>query len=218
MTVMSDSPLFTTSMEFLKENSWPEDEKPFIILYEPVTEVPMGNTEFSQIDGIPIYDLRPRKGKLSLDREGFIIADLPNPLTYEESFDINKLRDVYSKQLKEWLLQYLGASSAYIHECVVSLPSAIIDLSQFRRPGSTEIEIDSPARRFACTQEQRARPTGVKGSYWSALHVRVAQQVIDYIRLHPGRDHQTCISAVSFQGQRDLSEPLSNAQVCVFPI
>lgn len=116
----SDPPLFTASMEFLKENSWPEEEKPFVILYQPIIDIRMTNIEYERVNGIPIHDLRPKKGKLSLDREGFVIEDFPNPLTYEETFDEEMLKNVYSKSLKDWLLKDLGAKSAYIHECVVS--------------------------------------------------------------------------------------------------
>lgn len=116
----SAPPLFTASMEFLKENSWPEEEKPFVILYQPIIDIRMTNIEYERVNGIPIHDLRPKKGKLSLDREGFVIEDFPNPLTYEETFDEEMLRNVYSRSLKDWLLKYLGAKSAYIHECVVS--------------------------------------------------------------------------------------------------
>lgn len=91
-----------------------------MILYQPIVDIRMTNIEYERVNGIPIHDLRPKKGKLSLDREGFVIEDFPNSLTYEETFDEEMLKNVYSKALKEWLLKYLGAKGAYIHECVVS--------------------------------------------------------------------------------------------------
>ncbi len=113
-------PLFSTSKEFLKENSWPKDQKPFHILYRPKINIPMTNIDYERVNRIPIHDLRPNKGTLSLDREGFVVEDFPTLLTYEETFDEEALKNVYSEPLKEWLLKYLDAKSAYIHECVVS--------------------------------------------------------------------------------------------------
>lgn len=107
------------SMNFIKPGSWPESEKPYEILYTPTNGFPTLNYSL-EVHDIPIYDLRSKKGQLSLDREGYIVADLPRRLSSEDFWDENKLRSIYSEEVRTYLLSLLGARACYIHECVVS--------------------------------------------------------------------------------------------------
>ncbi|KAI0147059.1 hypothetical protein GGR57DRAFT_264726 [Xylariaceae sp. FL1272] len=107
------------SMRFLKPNSWDPSEKLYELEYLPNDGLAERNYQTHQVDGIPIRDMRPLKGKLSLDREGFMILDLPSHMMYEDFLDEAKLREVYAEELRTCLLKALGASAVFIHECVI---------------------------------------------------------------------------------------------------
>lgn len=120
MDVKQLSPVTTATLNFIKPGSWPASEKPYEILYKPTDGTPNLNYSLEEIHDIPIYDLRVKKGQLSLDREGYLVADIPSHLSYEEFWDESKVRSVYAEEIRAYLLSCLGARACYIHECVVS--------------------------------------------------------------------------------------------------
>ena len=106
-------------MRFLKPKSWDPGEKLYELEYNPSDGLAERNYDTHQIYDIPIHDLRPLKGKLSLDREGFVILDLPSSMKYEDYLDETKLKSVFAEELRQCLLNTLGARAVFIHECVV---------------------------------------------------------------------------------------------------
>jgi hypothetical protein len=107
-------------IKFVRPNSWPENEKPYILTYLPTDNFPLTNFDFGDIQNVPIKDMRPIKEKLSLDREGFVVADFASALTYDEYFEEDKLRAVFADELRRFWKDRYGAKAVYIHECVVS--------------------------------------------------------------------------------------------------
>lgn len=120
MTVELGPAVTTASMRFLKPNSWKSTEKLYELEYDPSDNLAERNYETQQVNDIPIYDMRPLKGKLSLDREGVLIIDLPSRMAYEDFLNEEELKKVYAEELRECLLNVLGAQGIFIHECVVS--------------------------------------------------------------------------------------------------
>ncbi|KAJ9133114.1 hypothetical protein NKR19_g9178 [Coniochaeta hoffmannii] len=106
-------------MRFLKPKSWDPGEKLYELEYNPSDGLAERNYDTHQIYDIPIHDLRPLKGKLSLDREGFVILDLPSSMKYEDYLDETKLKSVFAEELRQCLLNTLGARAVFIHECVI---------------------------------------------------------------------------------------------------
>jgi hypothetical protein len=109
------------TLTFFERGSWPSHERPYELLFQPPDcNFPVCNYSAVQVPNVPIHDLRPLKGKLSLDREGFLIADINTSMDYDDYFDQEKLKTTYIPEIKAFLKRELGARAAYIHECVVS--------------------------------------------------------------------------------------------------
>ncbi len=64
------------TMTFLAADPLHEVEKPYELLYVPTDDTPRENIKAEVVHDIIVEDLRPEKGTLSLDRDGFIVADL----------------------------------------------------------------------------------------------------------------------------------------------
>lgn len=110
----------TGNMNFIDRESVPNDEKPYLMMYQPAHNIRTSNFKWTPVKDVPLHDMRPRMETLSLDKEGFIVAKLESRLSYEELLDAEKLRSVYAEEVRKLVLEKLGARSAYIHECVVS--------------------------------------------------------------------------------------------------
>jgi hypothetical protein len=109
------------SLSFFERGSWPDSERPYELLFKsPDEALASCNFRVVQEHNVPIHDLRPLKGKLSLDREGYVVADLETRMRYEDYFDIEKLQTTFVAELKTLLQSLLGARAVYVHETVVS--------------------------------------------------------------------------------------------------
>ncbi|KAE8414599.1 hypothetical protein BDV36DRAFT_239050 [Aspergillus pseudocaelatus] len=118
MAIHMDLPVTTGDIFFARPGSWPEHEKPYTLLYDPTEDVPLSNFKVSDIQPVPIRDMRPKKETLSIHREGFIFADFESQLTYEDYFDESKLRSVLAEEIRQLLIDRLGVKACFIHECV----------------------------------------------------------------------------------------------------
>ncbi|GIK02043.1 hypothetical protein Aspvir_006086 [Aspergillus viridinutans] len=113
-----DLPVTTGEICFAKPGSWPANERPYTLLYEPATDEKLSNFKTSDIQPVPIRDMRPKKDSLSIHKEGFIFADFKSKMAYEDYLDEDKLKTVLAGEVRELLLERLGAKAAFIHECV----------------------------------------------------------------------------------------------------
>lgn len=109
----------TATLTFIETGSWPQLERPYELLYEPDASIPRCNFSLTQVQDVPIHDLRPEIHQLSLDRQGFIIADLKSRVSYEDYFDQEKLKSIYLPELKVLLREVLQAKAVYVHETVI---------------------------------------------------------------------------------------------------
>ncbi|GES60662.1 putative fad-linked sulfhydryl oxidase alr isoform 2 protein [Aspergillus terreus] len=108
------------TLTFFERGSWPPHERPYELLFQPPTsDFPVCNYKVTQVPNVPIHDMRPLKGKLSLDREGFVVADIKTSMTYEDYFEQEKLKTIYVPEIKALLMEKLGVRAVYIHECVI---------------------------------------------------------------------------------------------------
>lgn len=109
------------TLTFFERESWPSHQRPYELLFQPPDpDFPVCNYNVTQVPNIPIHDLRPLKDKLSLDREGFLIADINTRMAYGDYFDEEKLRSTYMPEIKTFLKEKLDVRAVYFHECVVS--------------------------------------------------------------------------------------------------
>jgi hypothetical protein len=110
------------TLTFLERQSWPSGQRPYELLFQPPdVEFPVCNYKVIQQPDVPVHDMRPLKGNLSLDREGFLVADLDTTMDYDGHFDQETLKRTYLPEVKALLKNRLGVRATYVHECVVSV-------------------------------------------------------------------------------------------------
>jgi hypothetical protein len=115
------------TLTFFERESLPSHQRPYELLFQPPdSDFPVCNYKIVQVPNVPIHDLRPLKHKLSLDREGFLVADFNTSMKYEDYFDQEKLKSTYMPEIKAFLKERLGVRAAYIHECVVSSQNPVL--------------------------------------------------------------------------------------------
>ncbi|KAJ8133602.1 hypothetical protein O1611_g19 [Lasiodiplodia mahajangana] len=108
------------TLTFFERGSWPAHERPYELLFlPPDSSFPVSNYRVIQVPDVPIYDLRPLKDTLSLDREGFLMANINTRMEYEDYFDREKLKTIYIPEIKIFLKRKLGVKAIYVHECVI---------------------------------------------------------------------------------------------------
>ena len=117
----------SATLSFIARDVLHETEKPYELEYEPPDGIEKSNYTIEQIDGVQLHDIRPWKGNLSLDREGFIVSDLHSSLHNEEFWDEQKLKTVFAEELRSHLIRILGARAIYFHECVVSALVCVVE-------------------------------------------------------------------------------------------
>ncbi|KAL8899442.1 MAG: hypothetical protein Q9207_006200, partial [Kuettlingeria erythrocarpa] len=105
-------------MTFLQRDMKHQSEKPYEILYEMTDDTRRTNYDVNIVHNIIVEDLRPQKGQLSLDQDGFVIEDFDSSMPYEDFFDETKLKTQYAQELRRFLIQLFGARAVYFHECV----------------------------------------------------------------------------------------------------
>jgi hypothetical protein len=119
---MASKQSIKADMIFLARDPLLETNKPYELLYN-MPDMPRGCNFDEVTESVVIEDFRPLKGKLSLDRDGFVLVDLPRPVPYEDYFDEEALREGFVSDAKRILQEVCGARAVYIHECVVCLKS-----------------------------------------------------------------------------------------------
>ena len=110
------------ALKFLAPDPKHETEKPFAINYTPHEPLPERNFDEERVNGIVIEDVRPIKSSLTLDEHGVSVLDLHCDMLYEDYFDYDTVKRVYGEEIRNLLLERLGARRVYFHECVVSSP------------------------------------------------------------------------------------------------
>ena len=103
---------------------------------------------------VRVQDLRPIRDQVSLDREGFVLANQPTAVT--DFFDREQVRDVYMPELEQLLTRLTGAAK------VIASAGGVLRRSErsphFGKDGST-----TPARFAHCDYSQN--PAG--STFWT---------------------------------------------------
>ncbi|KAI1114737.1 hypothetical protein F5Y14DRAFT_450816 [Nemania sp. NC0429] len=111
-----------STVRFLKPSLKLLSERPYDLRYPLLGEdgKPYPKTNYDRVDiDITIHDMRPRKHKLSLGREGFVVLDLDSGLKPQDYFDREKVKESLVARLRPALIELLGARGVYFHETVV---------------------------------------------------------------------------------------------------
>jgi len=105
-----------TDLVFLKRDSKFLTEKPYRLRYDPGGEIPRTNCETQVQTDVLVRDIRGSEAKYTLDRNGFQVLRLDSKLAPEEFHDRERVKDVYYEELRELLMQELGAKRVEVLE------------------------------------------------------------------------------------------------------
>lgn len=94
----------------------PMAERPRTLAYAPEPGVPPSNI-VSEPHTVPIHDLRPVAGDVTLDRQGFALVTAPTEV--QDFGNDDEIRDVYYQEAERLLKQATGASRVYVFDHTV---------------------------------------------------------------------------------------------------
>jgi hypothetical protein len=94
----------------------PMDEKPYSYNYAPPAGVALTNRRVAK-EAVIVEDARPLDGKLSLEREGFILVHNTSAVT--DFFDDNEVRTVYYPECERFLRDATGAARVCVFDHIV---------------------------------------------------------------------------------------------------
>jgi hypothetical protein len=109
----------TATLTFIQRDPKWKFEKPYEKSYISQDVLPASNFVFDKLD-VPVHDLRPFKGKFTLNNEGIEVFDMKSKLPYRDFFDPEKVKAVFAEEVRALICDKLGAKRLFIHECVVS--------------------------------------------------------------------------------------------------
>lgn len=116
---LSRTPL-TGRMHFLARDPKYLHEKPYTLRYAPGPEdgFPQSNIDRVQHD-ILLHDLRPELELLEYGRCGFMLANCPSAMRYDDYDDISRIEAVHAAEVTDVVRHALGAESADLLDWVV---------------------------------------------------------------------------------------------------
>src|ERR1700730_6477829 len=88
-------------------------ERPRNYTYDPPPGVPRSNI-VSATHSVPIHDLRPIEGRISLDREGFEL--LGHVSAVRDFYDEDEVRSAYYREAERLIADVTGASRVVIFD------------------------------------------------------------------------------------------------------
>lgn len=121
LAIMSCGKDFVSTLNFVGRDDKFKTEKPYTLQYYPTGPLPSRNYDIHHVENIKIEDARPFINSFSLDREGVEVLKLEPQMKYDDYFAEDKLREVYGPQVRKALMDKLGATRVFFHECVVSI-------------------------------------------------------------------------------------------------
>jgi hypothetical protein len=89
-------------------------EKPYIYTFEPPPGTPPRTGEENSVKDIPIRDGRPLNGRLSLDKQGFLL--LRHETKVADLYDEAALQSIYYPELEQLLIDVTGAKKAVVFD------------------------------------------------------------------------------------------------------
>ena len=89
-------------------------EKPYSYAYEPPPEGKARTNLVLETHVLPMHDMRPATGAISLDREGFALVNAPTAA--RDLYDENELKRVYYPETERIVARATGASRAVVFD------------------------------------------------------------------------------------------------------
>ena len=108
-----------TTINFIRNDTFYEEEKPYLLTYEAPGDFPSTNVKVDLHD-VKVEDIRGHEDEFTIEENGFAIMKIDTTLSYNDFDDDNLVKRVYLKEVGEALKEFLGASRVQIFEHIVS--------------------------------------------------------------------------------------------------
>jgi len=108
-----------TTINFIQQHTLYEEEKPYLLTYEPPNDFPKTNVKLDKRE-MSINDIRGNEQDFTIDQNGFSIMKIESKLSYEDFNDADLVKSIYLREVAETVKELLGASRVQIFEHLVS--------------------------------------------------------------------------------------------------
>jgi hypothetical protein len=120
----------TTTINFIRKDDLYNEEKPYLLTFEPLGDFPKTNVNLDHCD-IKVENIRGYEDTFSVEENGFAIINISTKLSYEDFDDEELVKSVYLKEVGGALKQFLGASRIQIFEHIMNYISSMFFLRFF---------------------------------------------------------------------------------------
>ncbi|KAF6820119.1 hypothetical protein CPLU01_12844 [Colletotrichum plurivorum] len=151
----------TGRMHFLARDPKYLHEKPYTLRYAPGPEdgFPQSNIDRVQHD-ILLHDLRPELELLEYGRCGFMLANCPSAMRYDDYDDSSKVEGVHAAEVTDVVRRALGAASADLLDWVVRRRHPTWPIAT-----GTSYAFNQPASRAHIDHTYEGSRTIIRGTY-----------------------------------------------------
>lgn len=118
----------TTTINFIRNDDFYNEEKPYLLTYEPPGDFPKTNVKLDNRH-MKLEDIRGRENEFNVEDNGFAIMKIQTKLSYEDFDNEDLVKRVYLKEVAETLKTFLGASRIQIFEHIVRKRDPIYPIS-----------------------------------------------------------------------------------------
>ncbi|KUJ17653.1 uncharacterized protein LY89DRAFT_733488 [Mollisia scopiformis] len=109
----------TAPMNFLVRDSLYDDERPYLLIYEPPAGFPKQNIKLEKHTDLRIEDIRVCKDQPSLDKNGFQITKFSSKMSRADFDNEELVKTVYLKEVVDHVQAIFGAQKVQIFEYVL---------------------------------------------------------------------------------------------------
>ncbi|KYG48096.1 hypothetical protein M433DRAFT_2265 [Acidomyces richmondensis BFW] len=103
---------------FLRRDPLYDEEKPYSLRFTPPDRFPRANIQLDRHD-LDIFDVRPKKDELSLERNGCFVWNFKSLMQYDDFDNEEKVKEIFLLEVADGLRQRLGARQVQIFEHTV---------------------------------------------------------------------------------------------------
>jgi hypothetical protein len=106
----------TVSMNFLTRDELYQEERPYLLIYEPPEGFPKTNIRLEKHRDLELEDIRGRENQFCVASDGFEILKIKTSLPRESFDDEQLVKDVYLREAADAVRTMFGAQKVQIFE------------------------------------------------------------------------------------------------------
>lgn len=103
-------------MNFLTRDSLYDEQRPYLLIYEPPAGFPKSNIKLEKHRDMELEDIRGHEDIFSLEAHGFQIMKIKSKLPQEDFDDDDLVKNIYLKEVANHVRDLFGAKNVQIFE------------------------------------------------------------------------------------------------------